>query len=383
VQHLLIVAEISLSFVLLVAAALITRSLIRLSAQNPGFRTERLLAVKLDLPPSRYGDRTRIESFYRDLLPRLKSLPGVQAVTGRQGAPFTQYHSVEYSSDVVPEGAQPGTLPPGIESREVLPNYFEVLGIPVTEGRSFNEADVSKGRFTASIVNQAMANAFWSGHSAINKRLGGGIVVGVVDNPKEFSLGERSQPVYYTPGRADRNDLTLLIRTVVEPQSVATAIRREVRAVDPELPVDRIETMQGLIAATQARERDRVILIGVFAVLAVILVLVGLYGVISRTVGQRTRELGIRIAIGARPGEVLWLILRQSLLLAGAGVLLGYGAALAATRLISSFLFGITATDISTYVLIAVSLIGLSLAAACNPARRAARIDPAESLRAD
>jgi hypothetical protein len=283
----------------------------------------------------------------------------------------------------VPEGAQPGTPPPAIEGRAVLPNYFEVLGVRFTEGRSFTDADVTKGRPHAVIVNKTMARQFWPGHSALNRRMLAGIVVGVVDDPKEFSLGERSEPIYYTPARADRNDLTLLLRTTVESSSIGSAIRAQIRAIDPELPVFRLETMDSLISASHNGERDRTVLVGAFAGAAVLLVLVGLYGVISRSVGQRTRELGIRIAIGARPREVLWLVLRQSLYLSITGVLIGCIATLAATRLITSFLFGITATDLSTYAIIAAGLIAMSLAATYFPARLAARIDPADCLRAE
>ena len=228
-----------------------------------------------------------------------------------------------------------------------------------------------------------MAREFWPGHSALNRRLGHEIVVGIVDDPKEFSLGEKPQPMYYMPAKADRNDLTVMLRTTVESASIGSAIRAQVRAIDSELPVYRLETMDNLISASHNGERDRTVLISAFAGAAVLLVLVGLYGVISRSVGQRTRELGIRIAIGARPGEVLWLVLRQSLYLAVAGVLIGSIATVAATRLITNFLFGITATDLSTYAMIAAGLIAMSLAATYVPARRAARIDPADCLRAD
>jgi hypothetical protein len=264
-----------------------------------------------------------------------------------------------------------------------LPNYFEVLGVRFTEGRSFTDADVAKGRPHAVIVNKTMAREFWPGHSALNRRLLGGIVVGIVDDPKEFSLGEKPQPVYYTPTHADRDDLTVLLRTAAESASIGSAIGAQVRAIDPELPVYRLETMDNLIVASHDGERNRTVLVGAFACAAVLLVLVGLYGVISRSVGQRTRELGIRIAIGARPREVLWLVLRQSLYLSVAGVLIGCIATLAATRLITSFLFGITATDLSTYAMIAAGLIAMSLAATYFPARRAARIDPADCLRAE
>ncbi len=382
-QHMMIVAEISLSFVLLVAAGLITRSLIRLTAMNPGFRSEHLLTLKLQLPPSRYPGPERIEQFYRDLLPRLSSLPGVEAVTARQGTPFSDYHSVGVDGDVVPEGAQLGTLPPAIEGRAVLPNYFEVLGVRFTEGRSFTDGDVAKGRPHAAIVNKTMAQEFWPGHSALNRRLLGGIVVGIIDDPKEFSLGEKPQPVYYTPTHADRSDLTVLLRTAAESASMGSAIRAQIRAIDPELPVYRLETMGNLIVASHDGERNRTVLVGAFACTAVLLVLVGLYGVISRSVGQRTRELGIRIAIGARPRKVLWLVLRQSLYVTIAGVLIGCIATLAATRLITSFLFGITATDVSTYSMIAAGLIAMSIAATYFPARRAAHIDPADCLRAE
>jgi predicted permease len=382
-QHMMIVAEISLSFVLMVAAALIARSLVRLTAMNPGFRSEHLLTLKLQLPPSRYGGGDRIESFYRDLFSRLSSLPGVEAITARQGTPFANYHSVGVDSDVVPEGAQPGTLPPAIENRAVLPNYFEVLGIPFTDGRSFTQAEVTKGRPHAVVVNKTMARMFWPGHPALNRRLLGGTVVGVVDDPKEFSLGEKQQPVYYMPTRPDRDDLTVLLRTTAESEPMASAIRTQVRAIDPELPVFRLETMDNLISASHNAERDRTVLVSAFASTAVLLVLVGLYGVISRSVGQRTRELGIRIAIGASPRQVLWLVLRQSLYLAIAGVLIGSLATVAATRLITSFLFGITATDVPTYSMIAAGLITMSIAATYVPARRAARIDPADCLRAE
>src|SRR5262249_29642502 len=191
------------------------------------------------------------------------------------------------------------------------------------------------------------------------------------------------QPAHYTPTHADRDDLTVLLRTTSESASIGSAIRAQIRGIDPELPVYRLETMENLIVASNDGERNRTVLVGSFACAAVLLVLVGLYGVISGSVGQRTRGLGIRIAHGARPRAGLWIVMRQSLYLSVAGVFIGCIATLAATRLITSFLFGITATDLSTYAMIAAGLIAMSLAATYFPARRAARIDPADCLRAE
>jgi ABC-type antimicrobial peptide transport system permease subunit len=226
-----------------------------------------------------------------------------------------------------------------------------------------------------------MARAFWPTHSAVGQRLGGGIVVGVVDNPKEFKLGEDAQPVYYVPTGANRDDLTLFLRTAINPGLLASAVSHEVHGIDPDLAIERMATMQSLIAGSNDSERQRTMLITIFAGVAVILVLIGLYGVISRSVTQRTRELGIRIAVGAPARSVLWLVLRESLTLTLAGSLIGSVAAVAATRLIRSFLFGITPTDVSTYAFIACGLIIASLAASYLPARRAVQIDPMECLR--
>jgi len=390
-QGVVTVGEISMSFLLLVGAGLVTQSLFRLSAVNTGLRPDRLLTVQVVLPRSRYADEKRIRSFYQDLLPRLRSLPGMQAITGISIAPFTNRHSVVL---FVPEGVQ---LPPGkklssVENRMVFANYFEVAGTPIIEGRAFTEADINAaGQSGVVIVNRAMARRFWPGQSAINKPVpldGGGTapnVIGIAENAREFNLGEDIKPMIYFPGWAwaDLNDLTLLIRTAGDPAQLAAAIRHEIQSVDKDLPIERMETMENLIAATYTNERYRTILINVFALAAIFLALSGLYGVISRSVAQRTRELGIRIAIGARPGAMVWLVLRHSLGLAITGILIGCAVALAVTRLISGFLFGITPTDVPTYAAIAGVLVAMSIAASYVPARRAARIDPAECLRSD
>jgi putative ABC transport system permease protein len=277
----------------------------------------------------------------------------------------------------------------------VFAGYFEVAGIPIVEGRSFIQGDITLNRPSGSstgrrtntgvvIVNRALARTFWPGQNAIDKRLGSqGIVVGVAENAKEFTLAEDPKPMFYVPAADNLNEMTLIIRTTVDPDRLGPAVRQEIRALDSDLPIERMATMENLIARTYAGERYRTTLMTAFGVAAVLLTLVGVYGVISSWVSRRTRELGIRIATGATPATVMRLVLRETFGVAAVGVLLGLILGVSMTQFLSGFLYGISATDMRTYVMIAIALISVTLLAGAIPASRAARVDPAVCLRAE
>jgi predicted permease len=288
--------------------------------------------------------------------------------------------------------------------RPVGEHYFQTLGIPARQGRLFDERDSSTGRWTL-IINQAMAKKYWPNENplgatvAIGKGLGAGMedrpreVVGVVADVRESGLDQDAPPLLYIPVGQEPNAMATLgnrvlpsswaIRAVGDPSGLARAVQQEVLRVDPDLPVARVMTMERIIGKSIARQNFNMILLGVFGGVALLLAAIGIYGVMSYTVQQRTHELGIRIALGAGTGELLRLVVGQGLLLAGIGVTLGLAASFGVTRVMSSLLYGVKATDIATFAAVAAVLSGVAALACYIPARRATRVDPIIALRHD
>jgi putative ABC transport system permease protein len=376
-QSAVVIVEISICFMLLIGSALFVQSLIRLSAVDPGFDPYNLLAVQIELPQREY-ERTQLSSLYRRLADGLTSVPGVRAATATNGAPFEDFRSV----DAITINGTPAV----IERRYIWPNYFEVLGGRISEGRTFTEAELN-GNPEVLIVNEAMARRFWPGESAVGKSVefvanSRVPIVGVSRDVKQLGLTVTAVPMLYHPMSAATR-FTFLIRTAQNAVGAATVVRARIRAIDANIAVNGTQPMDDLISASFAEQRYRTLLITIFAVSAVCLALVGLYGVISRSVAYRNRELGIRLAIGAEPRTVLMLILRQGVVLTSIGILAGGLSASWLAHVVSDYLFGITALDPSTYAGVAAILVVVSLAAVYRPARRASKIDPVECLRSE
>lgn len=389
----LVVAEVAIALVLLIGAGLMIKSFQRLLRIDMGFRTEQTLTMRLTIPSSTYKDNSQVISFYRQLLDRVKGLPGVEAAAAISQLPL----SGSYASGTTrveradkEDGLKSSQGFPYIEAdrRQVSPDYFKTLGIALKSGRLLTEADNETAPPVA-VVDEAFEKRFWPDTGAVGKRfvyrfnngtnIQWGQVVGVVshvrhygiDEVKQFGLAQEGREEFYQPyAQNPSNRMYLAIKTSVDPLSLTNAVRGEVLSLDPSQPIYDIKTMDQLASTSLAQRQLNMVLFASFSGIALILAAVGIYGVMSYSVTQRTHEIGIRMALGARQRNVLGLVVRQGMMLAITGVVVGLGAAIGLTRLMSSLLFGVSATDPLTFAAIAVTLTIVALAACLVPARR-------------
>lgn len=386
-RKLLVISEIALSLVLLVGAGLLIRSYQRIFGASPGFDPHGLLSMRLSLPASRYSTPDSITSFYQRVTERIRSLPGVKAVSTTYSLPMS---TVAFAWEPITiENYLPKTSQDLIISnvRIVGADYFSTMGIPLLRGRSFTEHD-RKGEPETVIVDEALAQRFWPNEDPLGKRLQRGksgswrTVVGVISDAKEYSA-EKEPPitVYYPFEQVAARSMYLVIRTEPDPLTMTAAITKEVQSVDPAQPVFDVKSVDQRLYDSLARRRFSMLLLTVFAVVALILAAIGIYGVMAYSVSHRTREIGIRVALGARPRDVLSLVIRQGIILTLTGALAGLIVALGLTRLMSSLLFGVGTMDPLTFVGVAALLITVSLLACLIPARRATKVDPIVALR--
>ena len=383
----LVIGELALSFVLLAGAALLIRSFERLASVETGFDADRTLTALIVLPFSRYEDSTSQITFYDRLLERTSALPGVRGVALASNLPVEGGTNGGFSIEGIDI---PPDAPVVAEKRIVSANYFEVIGARMAEGRSFDRRDVL-GAQPVMVVNEAFAKRWFPDRSAVGQRVafswgidGMQTVIGVVADIREGALDQPTAPAMYIHVAQRASDaMNVLVRTTGDPMALVPALRETVLAIDPDLPLSQVRTLDDIIASGIAGPRLSATLVGIFSVLAVLLSAVGLYGVISYSVLQRTHEMGIRTALGARPRDVLQLILGQGLLLTIVGLAGGLVIALALGRVLASQLYGITPNDPSTLALVAALLAAVGLAAAAGPAVRAASIDPIVALRSE
>jgi putative ABC transport system permease protein len=382
-----VVSQLALSMVLLIGAALLLQSFRNLLAVNPGFRPENALMGHVSLPENSYATKAQVSGFYEQLLDRVRSLPGVQAAELTRVAPFSG-NGVGGSFTVEGHELGPGEVAKDAWLRSVTPGYFTAMGMPIKTGRSFQSSDTDTSPPVA-IVDEKLARMYWPQGDPTGKRIriGGGnwmTIVGVVPSVKNRKLDEDTKPYVYFPASqwAPRN-MSLVVRSQNDPSALVPAIRRQLASLDPELPFFDVRTIDQSIARTLTTKRLTNLLLAGFATTALLLALIGIYGVMSLNVGGRTNEFGIRMALGAQAGDVLKLVIGQGIKLAGAGALLGLGCALALTRLMKTLLFGVSATDPLTFVVIALSLTLVALLACWIPARRATRVDPLIALRSE
>lgn len=389
IRKLLVVAEVALSLVLLIGAGLLIRSYQRIANAHPGFDARNVHSLRLSLPASRYPKQESIISFHQRANEKIKSLPGVESVAITYSLPMS---SVAFAWEpitiegYVPKNAQDFIIS---NTRIVSPDYFSVMRIPLIAGRYFNEHD-RRGEPEAVIVDEAMAERFWPNENAVSKRLRRGTtgdwrtVVGVISDAKEYSA-EKEPPiaVYYPFEQSVARNMYMVVRATSDPAPMTTAITDEIQGIDPELAVFDVSTMEQRLYDSFARRRFALMLLGVFAAFALILAATGIYGVMTYWVNQRTHEIGIRMALGAERRNVLQLVIRQASIMVSIGIALGLAGAFALTRVLSSLLFGISATDRITFVALSLVLGGTALLASYIPARRAAKVDPIVALRCE
>ena len=389
-RNALVVAEIAIALTLLVGAGLLCKSLYRLNQVNPGFNTDNVLTAQFGLGSNKYVGRDyrpeRINQFLQQLKERVESLPGVRAVTNAQCVPFTgNENNTQFELVARPTGQD---KKPTAQLRFVSPGYFEALQISVKAGRDFTPRDDPPAP-QVMLVNEAFVREHFNGVTPLGQqmKLGWGgdepkVIVGVIGDVRHRGLGDSVRPEMYVPQAQFPNaGITLIVRTQGDPANLVSLLRKEMRALDPELPVTDIKTLAQFRAETLAVPRFNSYLLGGFAVLALALTLIGLYGVMSYSVTQRTPEIGIRMALGASATDVLQMIVKQGARLVGLGLVLGLLGAFAVTRVLQNFLYGVRATDPVTFVAMAVLLSFVALLACYLPARRATQVDPLSALR--
>jgi putative ABC transport system permease protein len=387
----LVVAETAMAVLLAVGAGLLLRSFARLTAVDPGFRPRGVLTAQVTLAGSRYPT-ARVAAFYVAALERVRALPGVEAAGAVSSLPMSGNESIGGFLVKGMPRPEPGRSP-NADRRSATPGYFEALGIPLLRGRLFRDGDAADGQRVA-VIDETLARTYWPGTDPLGKRIRRGdfddpqpkwiTVVGVVGNVRNSGLHVEPRPQLYLPEtQLTAPVMSLAVRTQGDPRRLAAAARAAVHAVDPDQAVSEVMTMDEMVDRSLAGRRFNLVLLSLFAGLALVLSAVGIYGVISYSVAQRTREMGLRMALGAQRRTVLALVVREAGALTLGGLAAGLVLSLAATRVMASLLFGVGATDPLTLAVVSCGLALVSLAAASVPGQRATRVDPMVALRSD
>jgi putative ABC transport system permease protein len=386
VRNTLLVLEIALSIVLLVGATLLLRSFARLTGVDPGFRAEQVLTFSVDLPQVAYSERHHRIAFFDRLHERLRGVPGVRAVGMVQTIPIRSDYLLAFAIQGKP--SEPGRAP-SANYRAVSPGYFAALTIPLVRGRLFTEQDVPP-RLVA-VIDEAFAKQHFDGEDPIGRRIdiGNGNerffeIVGVVGSVKYEGLDTIPRPTMYAPFSTEPfATMWMMVKTAGDPTDFAPTARQVLRELDPAIPAAALERLDAVITESVAQRRFAMLLLAAFAFVAVFLAAVGLYGVVAYAVSQRTREIGLRMAIGAQHGDVLRLVLGGGMKLAAAGIGVGLLAALWLARYVSTLLFGVTPFDPVSYSATVAILLTVTALACYVPARRATTVDPLVALRAE
>jgi putative ABC transport system permease protein len=382
-RSLLVVFESAVAVVLLIAAGLLVRSLIELQKVDPGFDSNNLLTLSIALPQEKYEGEGKAANFFQQLETRVASLPGVESVGLITELPLTgQLNDISFTVEGRPPVSPDDAFP--TDWRRVNQNYFRTLRIPLLRGRNFTEQEVRQGDKVIVVSQQLVATAF-PNEDPLGKRIitmfGSTYeIVGVVGDIRHNSLQNLPFAAMYFPD-INAGRMNLVVRTQGDPLSIVGGVRKEVHALDPDQPIAEVKRMSDWVNSSVATPRYRTTLLALFAALAMILAATGIYGVMSFTVAQRTHEIGVRMALGARRFDVLKMVVRQGMVLTFVGVALGLVGAFALTRVMSAFLFGITAKDPITFGVVAALLIAVAFVACIVPARRATRVDPLVALR--
>ena len=387
-QAALVVAQLALSIVLLVGATLMIRSFLRLHTVDPGFQAQGVLTLQTSLQGPRYEGDSAVTRTYRQMLERISALPGVTGAAAVSSLPVADCCS---SSTFYPEGkSYPAGSAPEALSGVATPGYFATMRIPIVAGREFGEAD-GPGAPRVAIVNRVLAERVWGGANPVGKRFRFGhndstwfTVVGVAREVKHNKLNEEDvEQLYLALAQAPWRTLSMVVRTPGDAAALAPAVRSAVRAIDPDLPLTRVQTMAEVVRTRMFESRVYGSMFAVFALVALLLASVGLYGVMSYTVAQRTHEVGVRVALGALPNDVIRLMVRRGARLIAFGLAIGVPAAFLLARVLRGALYGVSASDPATFTAIALLLSGVALLASYLPARRAARVEPMVALRTE
>jgi len=391
IRRALVVAEVALSLVLLAGAGLMIRSLRSVMQVTPGFRTDHLLTMLIDLRGDRYTKSEQAGAFINDLLARVAKLPGARSAAVANDLPM---ESIQMSGFRV-EG-QPAPAPgegPVADTRFVSDEYIATMGMRIVDGRSFTRAEAEKQNPGEVIVNESLARKLWPKQDPLGKAIHSNadsgphawrrVVVGLVANSRQLGLDSPPRPEMFFPSRSQFPNLALIVRTAGDPLRMAPAVTAQVWAIDKDQPVHDVYAMDRVVDDTISQRRFNMLLLAIFAATALVMAAVGIYGVLAYAVSRRTQEIGIRMALGAQTRDVLRLIGREGFALVVAGIGIGLAGALALTRLMSSLLFGVSPTDTTTFAAVPALLAAVALAACYLPARRAAHVDPTVALRYD
>jgi putative ABC transport system permease protein len=392
-RQVLVVFQVSIAVMLVIGAGLLIKSFWLLQRVDPGFRAEGVLSASLTLPNSKYAEPAQINNFHKQLLDRISTLPGVKTATIAYDHPLQS----NWLDSFQIEGRVPSSDNQSISANfvPVGPNYFDTVSVQLVAGRKFTPVD-DQDHPGVAIVNESFVRHYFPNENALgqrlrpsppgriwnNERLTTFEIVGVVRDVKLAGLEAPSEPAYYLPAsQAPLQDMTLLVRTTTDPLSIVGAVRGAVLSIDPNQPISNVSTLEKVVDESIAQRRLNMLLMGLFGGLAMLLSAVGIYGLLSHAVTQRTQEMGIRMALGAQVSDVLELVLKQGMMLALAGEAIGLAGAFALTRLMRGLLFGVTPNDTTTFVVVAGVLGAVALLACYVPARRATKVDPLVALR--
>lgn len=385
----LVVAEVALAVLLLVGSGLLVKSLLRLGQTNPGIVANQLTSIEIDLSATTYAEPKRASDYYRQLVKQVESLPGVQSATFSTGQPLS---GAARSDPFAIEGRKLDASNLTAAGWQVVgPNYLKTLGVSIIKGRDFTAQDIEPGAQPVAVVNERLVSRYFPNEDPVGRRITLGLprpgnpwitIIGVAQDVPHRALDSKAEPDWYTSRVVSpQRNRFLFVRSTLAPSVLAAAVRKEMVNIDPRQPLTSVKTMDEVINTTTAPRRFNTLLLGAFAAIALLLAALGIYSVISYSVALRTQEIGIRMALGARRPAILMMVMRKGMLLTLIGTAIGLAGAFALTRWMSSMLFGVTASDPATYLVVLLVSVGAAMLACSLPARRATRVDPLVALR--